>query len=123
MGVTLRVRHYWSRVEYKEFYQLTEDDELIATDYTGIDADNGERIHDRNFNTFNIDMEYNWQFAPGSEIRAIWKRQIGTDNKQTDLGFFDNFSDTFNAPNFDTITIRLVYFIDYLNVKKIFKRK
>ena len=123
MGVTLRVRHYWSRVEYQDFYELTEDDRLIDAEYTGISEDNGEKIHDRNFNTFNIDMEYNWQFAPGSEIRAIWKRQIGTDNKQTDLGFFDNFSDTFGAPNFDTITIRLVYFIDYLNVKKIFKRK
>jgi len=123
MGLTLRVRHYWSRVEYQDFYELTEEDRLIDADYTGIDADTGEKSHDRNFNTFNIDMEYNWQFAPGSEIRAIWKRQIGTDNKQTDLGFFDNFSDTFGANNFDTITIRLVYFIDYLNVKKIFKGK
>lgn len=123
MGLTVRVRHYWSRVEYQDFYQLSEDDRLIDTEYTGIDPDDGVKLHDRNFNTFNIDMEYNWQFAPGSEIRAIWKRQIGTDNKQTDLGFFDNFSDTFNAPNFDTITIRMVYFIDYLNVKKIFKRK
>ena len=107
----------------KDQYQLTEEDQLIDTEYTGIDADTGERLNDRNFNTFNIDMEYNWQFAPGSEIRAIWKRSIGTDNRQTDLGFFDNLNETVNAPNFDTITIRLVYFIDYLNVKKIFSKK
>lgn len=122
MGVTMRVRHYWSRVEYKDFYQLTESDQLVNSDYTGIDNDTAEKIHDRNFNTFNVDMEYNWQFAPGSEIRAIWKRSIGTDNKNTDLNFLNNFGDTFSAPNFDTITIRLVYFIDYLNVKKIFTR-
>ncbi len=122
MGVTLRVRHYWSRVVYKDFYQLTENDQLANTDYTGIDSDTGIKRHDRNFNTFNVDMEYNWQFGPGSEIRAIWKRSIGTDNKDTDLGFFNNFGDTFSSPNFDTITIRLVYFIDYLNVKKIFTR-
>ncbi len=121
MGVTFRARHYWSRVVYRDFLALTQDQGLVNTDYTGID-DEGPR-HDRNFNTFNIDMEYNWQFAPGSEVRAIWKRQIRTDGNNTDLDFFDNFGDTFGANNFDTITIRFVYFIDYLNVKNLFSRK
>lgn len=122
MGLTLRVRHYWSRVEYSKFWELTDQSDLIDIDYTGIDSDTGERIHDRNFNSFNIDMEYNWQISPGSEIRAVWKRSIGTDDKNTDLNFFSNFGDTFNSPNFDTITLRFVYFLDYLNVKKIFRR-
>uniref|UniRef100_UPI004047A1FC DUF5916 domain-containing protein n=5 Tax=Roseivirga sp. TaxID=1964215 RepID=UPI004047A1FC len=122
MGVTFRVRHYWSTVEYQQFYNLSEADELTSSDYTGIDPVTLEKLHDRNFNTFNIDMEYNWQFAPGSEIRAIWKRSIGSDDKATDLNFFDNFSNTWTAPNVDSITIRLVYFIDYLNVRNIFSR-
>ncbi len=123
MGLTLRVRHYWSRVEYSKFWELTDQSELVDIDYTGIDADSGERIHDRNFNSFNIDMEYNWQISPGSEIRAVWKRSIGTDNKNTNLDFFSNFGDTFGAPNLDSFTLRFVYFLDYLNVKKIFSRK
>ncbi|MFT6054034.1 MAG: hypothetical protein ACJAS3_000155 [Roseivirga sp.] len=122
MGVTFRVRHYWSTVEYNQFYDLREDDILAESDYTGIDAITAERLHDRNFNTFNIDMEYNWQFAPGSEIRAIWKRSIGSDDRATDLNFFNNFNNTWEAPNVDSITIRLVYFIDYLNVKSLFSR-
>jgi hypothetical protein len=122
MGLTFRVRHYWSTVEYNKFYDLSEDDILTVTDYSGIDAATAEKLHDRNFNTFNIDMEYNWQFAPGSELRAIWKRSIGSDNKATDLNFFDNFNNTWSAPNIDSITIRLVYFIDYLNVRNIFSR-
>lgn len=121
MGLTLRGRHYWSRVEYRKFWELTDQSELVDIDYTGIDSDTGEKIHDRNFNSFNIDIEYNWQVSPGSEIRAVWKRSIGTDDKNTDLNFFSNFGDTFNSPNFDTFTIRFVYFIDYLNVRKIFK--
>ncbi len=120
MGLTLRVRHYWSRVDYKEFYELTENDELIAANYTGIDS--GERVDNRNYNAFNIDMEYNWQFAPGSEIKAIWKRSIGTNDYDTQLRFFDNFNNTFGAPNVDSITIRMVYFIDYLNIKNIFTK-
>ncbi len=122
MGLTMRARHYWSRVEYKKFWELTDQNVLIDTNYTGIDGDTGEKSHDRNFNTFNIDMEYNWQFSPGSEIRVVWKRSIATDNKETDLNFFNNFGDTFGADNFDTFTVRLVYFLDYLDVKKFFKK-
>ena len=122
MGVTMRVRHYWSRVQYERFWELTQDSDLIDISYTGIDQDTGEKIHDRNFNTFNIDLEYNWQVSPGSEIRAVWKRAIGTDNKNTDLDFLSNFNDTFTAANFDTFTLRFVYFLDYLNIKKLFSK-
>ena len=67
-------------------------------------------------------MEYNWQFLPGSEVRVIWKRSIGTDDLNTQLDFFDNFGNTLSAPNFDTITIRMVYFVDYLKIKNIFRK-
>lgn len=122
MGLTFRLRHYWSRVLYKSYFDLSESDVLSPTDYTGLDPVSGLSDHDRNFNQFNIDMEYNWQFLPGSEVRIIWKRAIGTDDLNTQLDFFRNFSNTAAAPNFDTITIRMVYFIDYLNVKKLFSR-
>ncbi len=122
MGVTFRLRHNWDRVEYSRFLELNQNGELLETDYTGIDAETNDPIHNRNFNVFNIDMEYNWQFLPGSEVRAIWKRSIGTNDFNTQLDFFENFDNTLGAPNFDTITIRLVYFIDYLNVKNLFKK-
>lgn len=122
MGLTFRMRHYWSRVEYSDFLELTEDDRLIDTSYDGIDADTGDPRHNRNFNQFNIDMEYNWQFRPGSEIRIIWKRAIGTDDLNTQLDFFNNFGNTFSAPNFDTITIRMVYFVDYLKIRNLFRK-
>lgn len=121
MGLTFRVRHYWSRVNYKQYYKLMPTGDLINSDYTGLD-ENGQPKHDRNFNTFNIDMDYNWQISPGSEIRIIWKRSIGTDDDNFGVDFFENFSNTVNAPNFDTITLRVVYFLDYLNIKNIFKK-
>ena len=123
MGLTFRLRHYWSRVLYKDYFDLSEDDMLSDIDYTGIDQDTGLPSHDRNFNQFNIDMEYNWQFLPGSEVRIIWKRNIGTDDLNTELGFFENFGNTATAPNFDTITIRMVYFIDYLQLRNVFRKK
>lgn len=122
MGVTFRLRHNWDRVDYSRFLELQEDGELLETDYTGLDTDTNDPLHNRNFNVFNIDMEYNWQFLPGSEVRAIWKRSIGTNDIDTQLGFFENFDNTLSAPNFDTITIRLVYFLDYLNVRNFFRK-
>jgi hypothetical protein len=122
MGLTFRLRHYWSRVEYNDFLEITEDDELRDIEYTGIDATTGDPLHNRNFNQFNIDMEYNWQFLPGSEIRVIWKRAIGTDDLNTHLDFFNNFSNTFSASNFDTITVRMVYFVDYLKIRNVFRK-
>ncbi|WP_139177322.1 DUF5916 domain-containing protein [Roseivirga pacifica] len=119
MGLTFRMRHYWSRVDYKDYLKLQEDGELTDSDYTGMDG--GESLHDRNYNAFNIDMEYNWQLAPGSEFKIIWKRQIYTDGNMPEVTFVDNFEDTWNAPNVDTFTFRLVYFVDYLNIKKIFQ--
>ena len=122
MGLTFRLRHYWSRVLYSDFFDLSEDDELSDIDYTGRNASTGEPLHNRNFNQFNIDMEYNWQFLPGSEVRVIWKRAIGTDDMNTELDFFNNFGNTFSSPNFDTITIRMVYFVDYLKIRNIFRK-
>lgn len=122
MGLTFRARHYWSTVEYSKFWELEEDGDLIDTDYTGLDPDTGEKLHDRNFNTFNIDVAYNWQIFAGSEITFVWKRAIFTDDKNTELDFSENFSNTFNAPNFDTFTLRFVYFLDYLNIKKLFAK-
>ena len=122
MGLTFRLRHYWSKVQYSDFLELTEDDVLQDINYTGIDEASGNPLHDRNFNQFNIDMEYNWQFRPGSEVRVIWKRSIGTDDLRTDLDFFQNFDNTISAPNFDTITIRMVYFIDYLKIRNVFRK-
>ncbi len=121
MGVTFRLRHYWSRVLYSNYFDLAQDGDLTPLDYDGLN-DDGSRRYDRNFNQFNIDMEYNWQFLPGSEIRIIWKRSIGTDDLRTDLGFLQNFGNTATAPNFDTITIRMVYFIDYLQIRNLVKR-
>ena len=70
MGLSLRVRHYWSKVEYLDFYTLDEAGHLQETPYTGTSA-LGESLHNANFNAFNIDMVYTWQFAPGSSMSIV----------------------------------------------------
>ncbi len=66
MGITLRARHYWSKVKYFDFMNLKKDgtvESLAAINQNP----------DINVNLFNIDMNYSWQFAAGSFINITWK--------------------------------------------------
>ena len=48
MGLTLRARHYWSKVDYRTFHVLNEVGHLTASTYDGSDAD-GLSLHNTNF--------------------------------------------------------------------------
>ncbi|NJO91083.1 MAG: carbohydrate binding family 9 domain-containing protein [Chloroflexia bacterium] len=66
--IALRARHYWSSAKYHQYYILNQEGRL--NDYAAYTEN-----EDINFNAFNIDMVYNWRFAPGSEFLVIWKMQ------------------------------------------------
>ncbi|MER3472410.1 MAG: hypothetical protein C4330_14125, partial [Chitinophagaceae bacterium] len=66
-GLTFRVRHYWGKVEQKQFYDLQDDGTLKTTSHNDI------AVQHRNFNLFNVDAVYTLQFAPGSFINIVWK--------------------------------------------------
>ncbi|TAD94374.1 MAG: hypothetical protein EAY75_00110, partial [Bacteroidetes bacterium] len=60
MNLTMRLRHYWSNVQYTAFYTVKPDG--WWTDRAFEDGRN------RNFNAFNIDAFYTWDFMPGSRL-------------------------------------------------------
>jgi hypothetical protein len=122
MGLTLRVRHYWSKVRYVDLFALDEQGYLQPTDYTGYD-DAGESLHDANFNAFNIDMVYTWQFALGSTMSIVWKNSIYTLGNNTAPGFVENLGNTLTAPGVNSISIRILYLFDYSRVRRLLKRK
>lgn len=112
MGMTLRVRHYWSKVAYDSAFHLTPDGFLHPTDYA-LGDDGGIPRHDRNFNAFNVDLVYNWQFAPGSMLTFVWKNAIYTDEPDTSPTFAQNLSSVLLAPQLNSLSLRLLYFLDY----------
>ena len=75
MGLTLRMRHYWSKVDYNSFHILDNEGHLTASNYLGVDVD-GESLHNTNFNAFSVDMAYRWVFAPGSELSLVFKSNL-----------------------------------------------
>ena len=109
MGLTLRARHYWSKVSYKQFYALDPNGNLSATDNT---------FANDNVNFFNIDMLYVWQFAPGSFLNISWKNAIVTDDDLSYLGYFKNVHNTLTAPQNNNYSIKVIYYIDALSFRK-----
>ncbi|MRT94089.1 DUF5916 domain-containing protein [Ancylomarina sp. 16SWW S1-10-2] len=110
MSLSFRARHYWAKAEYKNFGVLMDNGRLASTDY----SDN----HDINFNTFNIDVVYSWRFAPGSELAMVWKNSISDYNDVVAHSFVKNFKDTFDATQFNSLSVKLLYYIDYMSLKK-----
>jgi hypothetical protein len=123
MSVSLRARHYWSKAEYSSFHRLAVDGSLSPDSYpSGYEGRFENNNHNRNFNAFNIDMIYSWWFAPGSEISIAWKNAIMEDQDQVVPRYLDNFTNTVSSPQNNSLSIKILYYIDYLSVKNRFKK-
>lgn len=119
MGLTLRARHYWSKVDPKQFYVLDGNGNLNTptVPFTG--------NVNQNYNFFSIDVVYTWQFAQGSFINIVYK-QIADDytfGRPVENNYGKNISNTLNTPQFNSLSLRIIYFIDYFTTKNKLKRK
>jgi len=85
---------------------------LIDRAFDGKD-NNDTPYYDANVNIFNIDLFYTWRFAPGSDIVFAWKNAIFTQGKNTEEGYFSNLSNTLGADQFNSLSLRIIYFLDY----------
>lgn len=115
ISLNLRARHYWSTVEYLDFYTLLPDGELQPASY--------EQNEDIDFNAFNIDLQFAWYFAPGSEMSVVWKNNILTQGDNPSGNYFDAFAETIQSPQTNSLSLRILYYIDYPMIKKAFGRK
>lgn len=112
-SLSLTFRHNWSDVRYQEqFYDLANTGYLAPNSLT--------ENQDINFNSWNLDLNYFWQFAPGSQLIAFYRNSIFSLNESTGQDFFTNLDNLFNEPNQHIFSLRLVYFIDYNKAKNIF---
>ncbi len=110
MGLTFRFRHYWSKVRYTRYFLLQPDgrqQEFATAETYGYD----------NANFFNIDMNYTWQFAPGSFINVNWKSSSELFNKMVKDKYYDNLRNTIEEPQINNFSVKIIYFLDYLNLK------
>ncbi|MEI6899081.1 MAG: DUF5916 domain-containing protein, partial [Bacteroidota bacterium] len=110
MSIDLRVRHYWITADYLQYYDLRADGHLDNSEYPG-------QIN-LSFNQFNVDFTYIWNFAPGSQLSVMWKNAISNNSNTIEPHYFDNLTSTLNSPASNTVSVKLLYYLDALYFKK-----
>lgn len=112
-SLSLTFRHNWSDVRYQsQFFDLAPNGYLVPNNFN--------ENQDINFNSWNLDLNYFWQFAPGSQLIAFYRNSIFSNNQNTGQNFLTNLDNLFNEPNQHIFSLRLVYFVDYNKAKNIF---
>jgi hypothetical protein len=114
-GITFRARHYWSKVKVNELYDLNSDGSLSAN------HDATLKLNHQNYSVFTLDAQYTVEFAPGSFIYVVWK-DLGLFSERGNINIADNYSKnfgrTFQQPQNNNLSVKIVYYLDYLDFKK-----
>ncbi len=113
MNWTIRMRHNWTHLENIRFYKLKTDGDWYEVPFSP--------GRNRNFNVFNIDMFYTWDFKWGSRLTLAWKNALGGNvylDPYTNTTYRKNFTEVFNNPHSNELSLKIVYFLDYLTLKK-----
>ncbi len=119
-GLSLTFRNYWSTVTYNEdLFTLLDNGSVSNTGHTVNNIGYDPNV---NFNTWNFDFRYSWQFAPGSQLTALYRNSLFNFDTASDNNFSDSLGTLFDQPIEHIFSLRLVYYIDFNNIKGIFKK-
>ncbi len=114
MGITFNVRHYWSGVNPQEVLLLNTAGYLDKFSGTVTPASLAQ-----NYNSFALNMVYTWQVANGSFLNIVWKDEADEFVRANyEQNYFKNIGRSFAVNNANTISVKLIYFLDYLNLRK-----
>lgn len=120
--LALTFRNYWDTVSYNyNMYTLLNNGRLTTN--SGFTKDNIGGNPDINFSTWNIDLSYSWQFAPGSFLTALFRNQLFSSNENSKASYRNTINTLFEQPMQNTLSLRLQYFIDSNEVKRLFRNK
>lgn len=115
MSLKMNVRHYWALANYSQYNLLKQDGSLAHTNYN--------TNHNINFNTFNVYMSYVWQFRPGSEMSVVYQNSIYSAGKNIDYNYFNDINNTLRAPQSNSLSLKIIYYLDYLDLKNVFRKE
>ncbi|MBJ2174558.1 carbohydrate binding family 9 domain-containing protein [Aureibaculum sp. A20] len=109
-SLSLSFRHYWSPVTYdSNFYALNNQGTLDANAYIA--------SHNINYNIWNLDLNYSWEFAPGSQLVALYRNNIFNKDDLSDLNFGKNLDNLFDESIVNNFSLKFIYFLDYNKMK------
>jgi hypothetical protein len=117
MGMNIRFRHYWQRVDYNYFSALQADGSQERVEYFPSN-ENGKSIHNTSFNAFTIDVNYKWVFYPGCEFLIFFKNNIFSSQNGIDQTYFNTFNTLFEQPQVNSISAKVLVFVDALYFRR-----
>ena len=113
-ALSLKLRNFWSVARYsEEVFSLRSNGRRILEDQTIIDYN-----PNTNFNLWNFDLNFEWWFAPGSNMILLYRNQVFNQDEKSYLDYNDSVSELFNFPLQHQISLRINYFLDYNRFKK-----
>ena len=110
IDLSIKLRYHLDQVENLEFKTLGNDGYLYENDYIG--------IHDINYTTWTSDIAFNWWFAPGSQISLVWKNGIDNETNSLINHWTENVKESFNLAQENSISLKVIYYLDYLYLRK-----
>ncbi len=118
-ALNVSFRNFWSSATFidGEFATLLNDGKLAPTQYSYT----SQNDPNANFNIWNLDLSYSWRFAPGSEAILLYRNSIFNFNSQSELNYIESLEDLLKEPLRQNLSLRVVYFIDYINIKNMLK--
>jgi hypothetical protein len=120
-SLALTFRHYWDTVDY-DYDLFTLEDNGRLTTASGFTVDNVGNSPNINFSTWNIDLSYSWQFAPGSFLTGLYRNQLFNLDELSDNNYSESLNQLFEQPIQHTFSLRLQYFIDFNGIKSVFNK-
>ncbi|GAA0870944.1 hypothetical protein GCM10009117_00890 [Gangjinia marincola] len=123
-AINLRFRNFWSTADYSNdvFYLLNQDgtrSQIDFYDFENTDLNNPNR----NFNIWNLDISFQWRFAPGSFATLLYRHQLSQNDNESTLGYQESLNKLFEQSLQNTLSLRVSYFIDYNNLSGLFSKK
>ena len=63
-------------------------------------------------------MALNWWFAPGSQMSIVWKNSMEDYDNTLIISWYDNIERTFSVLQQNSISFKIMYYLDYLYLNK-----
>lgn len=117
LSSNLRIRHYWTKVDYERFGALRKNGLFKKSDYEAFD-ENGNSLHDFTVDFFTTDLRIIWRYAPGSDLSFVWKQSINQLEQRALGTYFSNLSQLASFAQSNSFSIRVNYFLDYASIRR-----
>jgi hypothetical protein len=112
MNFNLSARYYWSYTENLNFYNLQNNGRLSPNDTYSENKN-------QNLNTWNLDLSYNWWFAPGSQLTILYRSNAAKYDNLLNKDFGNNYTSLLNNEDLShVVSVSLKYFIDYNQIRR-----